>query len=111
MDIIPEFQKAYTNRHTIARNKKKEGKKIAGCLYSLVPEEMVFASGMMPIQVTKASVHSGSRSTGATVSVTWIMTYANSRYATPTRNTFLRLSSSNRPIERPFSSAGRSMVN
>ncbi|MFC1919260.1 2-hydroxyacyl-CoA dehydratase subunit D [Chloroflexota bacterium] len=54
MDIIPEFQKIYTNRHTIARNKKKEeGKKVAGCLYSLVPEEMVHAAGMVPIQVTE----------------------------------------------------------
>lgn len=52
--MISKFTEAYDNRHLLARKWKKEGKKIFGYLYSFVPEEIIYAAGIVPVQLTES---------------------------------------------------------
>lgn len=54
MVTIADFEKAYENRHSLAWQWKKEGKKIFGYLYSSTPEELIYAAGIIPVQLTES---------------------------------------------------------
>lgn len=49
--MISEFQQQYANRHEIANQWKKEGKKIFGCFCGYVPEELIDAAGIIPVRI------------------------------------------------------------
>ncbi|MFC1859193.1 2-hydroxyacyl-CoA dehydratase subunit D [Thermodesulfobacteriota bacterium] len=49
--MIAEFTDRYERRHDHARAYKKEGKKIIACFYGAVPKELIYAAGMIPIQL------------------------------------------------------------
>ncbi len=51
--MISRFKETYANRHLIAHNWKKEGKKVFGYIYSFVPEEIICAAGILPVQLTE----------------------------------------------------------
>ncbi len=53
MTQIADFEKIYENRHSLARGWKKEGKKVYGYFCSLMPEEMLHAGGIIPVQLTE----------------------------------------------------------
>lgn len=52
MDTISKFKKAYQNRHQIAKDWKKDGRKVFGYVYSAVPEELIYAAGILPVHLT-----------------------------------------------------------
>ena len=54
MAKIEDFEKIYRNRHSLAWQWKKEGKKIFGYTYSLTPEELLFAADIIPVQLTES---------------------------------------------------------
>jgi benzoyl-CoA reductase subunit C len=49
--MIPEFQRQFDRRHEIARRWKERGGKVIGYFYSYVPEELIYAAGMLPVQL------------------------------------------------------------
>jgi bcr-type benzoyl-CoA reductase subunit C len=51
---IDDFTKAYANRHSLAWQWKKEGKKVFGYLYAITPEELIHAAGIIPVQLTES---------------------------------------------------------
>ncbi|MBN2568825.1 MAG: 2-hydroxyacyl-CoA dehydratase [Deltaproteobacteria bacterium] len=51
---ISDFEKIYNDRHSLAWQWKKEGKKIFGYIYSLMPEEILYAGGIIPVQLTES---------------------------------------------------------
>ena len=53
MVAIADFEKVYTNRHSLAWQWRREGKKIFGYLYAHTPEEIIYAGGIIPIQLTE----------------------------------------------------------
>lgn len=54
MAQIKDFEKIYENRHSLAWKWKKQGKKIFGYLYALMPEELLHAAGIIPVQMTES---------------------------------------------------------
>lgn len=54
MAQIKDFEKVYESRHSLAWQWKKQGKKIFGYLYSLMPEEILHAAGIVPVQLTES---------------------------------------------------------
>jgi len=54
MVAISDFQDAFYNRHILARRWKEEGKKIFGYMYSFVPEELIYAADIIPVQLTES---------------------------------------------------------
>ena len=46
-----EFAKVWDNREEIARQWKKDGGKVIGVFNSLVPEEMIRAAGILPVEI------------------------------------------------------------
>jgi len=50
---IADFEKVYANRHTLAWQWKQEGRKIFGYVYSLTPEELLYAADIIPVQLTE----------------------------------------------------------
>lgn len=52
MDMVSKFKEAYQRRHQIARDWKKGGKKVFAYFYSAVPEELIYAAGILPVQFT-----------------------------------------------------------
>jgi benzoyl-CoA reductase subunit C len=64
--ILDEFKKVAENRHEYAKNwKSKTGGKVCGCICANVPEEYIYAAGILPVRVlpdpkdaeTKAADH------------------------------------------------------
>lgn len=53
--MISKFREAYDNRHLIAREWKKSGRKVFGYFYSFVPEEIIYAGGILPVQLTESA--------------------------------------------------------
>ncbi len=53
-DATSPFRQVYENRHKLAQDWKKEGKKLFGYLYSCVPEELIYAAGILPVQLTES---------------------------------------------------------
>lgn len=51
---IDDFEKIYSNRHSLAWQWKREGKKIFGYIYSIMPEEILYAAGIIPVQLTES---------------------------------------------------------
>jgi bcr-type benzoyl-CoA reductase subunit C len=51
--VIGEFKDRFQRRHEICREFKKQGKKVMGCFYGLVPKEILHAAGIVPIQITE----------------------------------------------------------
>jgi bzd-type benzoyl-CoA reductase N subunit len=51
MDLIGEFNRAFTNRYQLAKERKAQGQKVIGwiCLYA--PEEIIFAAGFHPMRL------------------------------------------------------------
>lgn len=54
MVTIADFGKIYEDRHSLAWQWKKEGKKIFGYLYAHSPEELIYAAGIIPVQLTES---------------------------------------------------------
>ncbi len=51
MDVFSEFNEVYQNRHQIAKEWKEGGKKVFGYIYSAAPEELIYAAGVLPVQL------------------------------------------------------------
>ncbi len=49
--MIADFQEKYSNRHQIAGQWKKDGKKVFGYFCGYVPEELISAAGIIPVRV------------------------------------------------------------
>lgn len=54
MDHFSEFRAAYENRHEIADKWKRDGNKVFGYIYSGVPEELMYAAGILPVQLMES---------------------------------------------------------
>jgi benzoyl-CoA reductase subunit C len=52
--MISRFTEIYENRHALAQKWKQEGGKILGCAYSLAPEELIYAAGVIPVHLTES---------------------------------------------------------
>ena len=57
--MVSEFYEAYCNRHQLAKKWKQEGKKVFGyfCLY--VPQELIFAAGIIPVRIRGSTDNPG----------------------------------------------------
>ena len=53
-DFFADFRQAYENRHAIAASLQAGGKRVMGCCYSGVPEEIVYAADMLPVQMVES---------------------------------------------------------
>ena len=53
MQKVSGFREIYHNRHKLATDWKRDGKKVFGYLYSAVPEELIYAAGILPVQLTE----------------------------------------------------------
>jgi benzoyl-CoA reductase subunit C len=51
--MIQRFKEVFDNRHELARELKKDGRKIVGCFYGAVPKELIHAAGLVPIQLVE----------------------------------------------------------
>ena len=52
MEAMEEFAKVITNRHQYAQEwKQKNGGKVVGWLCTYVPEEIIYAAGMLPVRI------------------------------------------------------------
>ena len=51
--MIEIFKEKFEKRHQIARELKKDGRKIIGCFYGSVPKELVHAAGIVPVQLVE----------------------------------------------------------
>jgi benzoyl-CoA reductase subunit C len=54
MVAIADFRNAFYNRHTLARKWKEGGKKVFGYWYAFVPEELMYAADIIPVQLTES---------------------------------------------------------
>lgn len=53
--IVKQFDILWNSRHELAKQVQAEGKKIFGCIYSHVPEELIHAAGIIPIQIVESN--------------------------------------------------------
>jgi benzoyl-CoA reductase subunit C len=53
--MISEFQEAYRNRHKLAEEWKKAGKKVFGYFCNYTPEELIYAAGFIPLRIRGSS--------------------------------------------------------
>lgn len=51
MELHKRFRDAYENRHELALSWKRDGGKIFGYFCSHVPEELIWAAGILPVQI------------------------------------------------------------
>lgn len=51
--MIEVFKKKFDQRHRIAGQIKKEGKRIIGCFYGSVPKELIHSAGIVPVQLVE----------------------------------------------------------
>lgn len=51
---IADFEKVYDSRHSLAWQWKKEGRKIFSYVYALMPEELLYAADIIPVQLTES---------------------------------------------------------
>ncbi len=52
MDPIESFQKVVADRHQYAKDwKQRTGGKVIGGLCTYVPEEIIYAAGMLPVRI------------------------------------------------------------
>ncbi len=52
MGAIEKFQEVVANRHQYAQEwKQRNGGKVVGWLCTYVPEEIIYAAGMLPVRV------------------------------------------------------------
>ena len=52
MEVMPEIHKLVTNRHEAAKAwKTKTGGKVIGCLSINLPEELIYAAGILPVRI------------------------------------------------------------
>lgn len=52
MQAIENFEKVIANRHQYAQEwKQKSGRKVVGWLCPYVPEEIIYAAGMLPVRI------------------------------------------------------------
>lgn len=56
-EIGAEFIEVYEKRHELAKEWKRQGRKIFGIFYGDVPEEILSAAGIIPVQLTKDEEH------------------------------------------------------
>ena len=77
MDHFSEFRAAYENRHGIARDWKQEGKKVFGYVYSGVPEELMYAAGILPVQLMESD-DEGTVQKGETILPIFVCDYCQS---------------------------------
>ncbi len=49
--MISEFKERLEKRHDRCRELKKNGKRIVGYFYGLVPKELIHAAGLVPVQL------------------------------------------------------------
>lgn len=49
--MIEEFKEAFSNRYQVALERKEDGQKVAGWACNYVPEEIIYAGGMLPFRV------------------------------------------------------------
>ena len=49
--MLSEFQDVYQNRHEVAKQWKQTGRRVFGYYYSPVPEELMYAAGILPVQI------------------------------------------------------------
>jgi benzoyl-CoA reductase subunit C len=49
--MVSEFKKAFNNRADIAAEWKKSGNKVLGYFNALTPEELIYAAGILPVQL------------------------------------------------------------
>jgi len=49
--VIDRFAQAFKDRHKIGREVKRSGRKVLGYLYSAVPKELIYAAGILPVQL------------------------------------------------------------
>lgn len=54
-EILEAARAAYRERHIRAAEWKREGKKIVGFLYSMVPEELITAADIVPVQLVEGA--------------------------------------------------------
>ena len=50
-ELIEEFKKVSASPKTMLAKYKGQGKKVIGCLPYYVPEELVYAAGMVPMGI------------------------------------------------------------
>lgn len=62
--LISPFTDVYENRHALARNWRQEGKRIFGYAYSLTPEELLYAAGIIPVHLTEGGEEGAATATG-----------------------------------------------
>jgi benzoyl-CoA reductase subunit C len=75
--MISKFAEAYENRHQLARKWRKEGRKVFGYIYSFIPEELLYAAGIVPVQLTE-SEERGTTSKGETFLPEYFCDYVQS---------------------------------
>lgn len=49
--MIEEFRNTFRNRHQALRQEADQGRKVAGWVCTYVPEEILYAAGMLPVRV------------------------------------------------------------
>jgi benzoyl-CoA reductase subunit C len=77
MDVFSEFNEAYQNRHQIAKGWKEGGKRVFGYIYSAAPEELIYAAGILPVQLI-ASEDQKTVITGETILPEFLCDYSQS---------------------------------
>jgi len=50
--MLQEFKDIYTDRYRFIKEQEEQGKKVMGWVCTYVPEEMIYAAGMLPIRIT-----------------------------------------------------------
>jgi benzoyl-CoA reductase subunit C len=65
-ELIAKFTEVYDNRHLLAKQWRNEGrfKKVIGYTYAFMPEELIYAAGALPVQLTETEERSA-HSTGS----------------------------------------------
>ncbi|MFC1858594.1 2-hydroxyacyl-CoA dehydratase subunit D [Thermodesulfobacteriota bacterium] len=53
-DIFSEFNDIYQSRHQLAKEWKQKGNKVFGYFYAGVPEEIIYAAGILPVQIMES---------------------------------------------------------
>ena len=52
MELITEIHRIVTNRHEVAKEwKSKTGGKVIGCISAELPEELIYAAGILPVRI------------------------------------------------------------
>jgi len=57
MERVAEFSEAYQKRHELAQEWKDQGKRVFGVLYGKVPEEILSAADIVPVQLVEDREH------------------------------------------------------